>query len=83
MTPPCYLTISQKVMHDLITDLVIPSSYQAFKNALLPPLGEFEGFGGQKPPCLFARPCNKPFSAPDSNGSVWPHCASAMGTYVH
>lgn len=62
MTPPCYLIISQKITQDLITDPGIPSSHQAFKNALLEPLGELEGFWGQKPACLFARPCNKPFS---------------------
>ena len=44
----------------------MPLLYLAFKNALLKPSGEFRAWG-HGPPILLARPCNKPFSAPNSN----------------
>ena len=45
------------------------------------PPGSLGGFA-HKPPSLLAQSCNKPFSAPNSNISIRPHCASATGTCV-
>ena len=46
-----------------------PSS--ALKNALLKLCVELETSEGCEPPHLLAWPCSKPFSAPDSDVSVW------------
>ena len=45
---------------------MVPSPYLAFKTALLKPLGEFWVFE-HAPAVCFASPCNKPFSAPNSD----------------
>ena len=37
----------------------------------------FWRFSGHEPLCLLFWPCTKPFSAPNSSISVWPHCASS------
>lgn len=48
-----------------------PFPHLTFRNALLKPSGSSEFWEGwHKPPFLLASPCNKPFSAPDSNISV-------------
>lgn len=48
-----------------------PFPHLTFRNALLKPSGSSEFWEGwHKPLLLLASPCNKPFSAPDSNISV-------------
>lgn len=51
------------------------------KSALLKLFGEFEIFAARAIP-LLARPCNKPFSASNSNISIWPQRVTS-GTLAH
>ena len=53
---------------ELIIYSAMPLPHLVFKNTLLKPF-EFEVWG-HKPPVLLIWPCNKPFSAPNSDGSV-------------
>ena len=40
MTPPCYLTVNQRIVHKLITYPGMPRPYVVFKNAFLKPVQE-------------------------------------------
>ena len=53
-----------------LQQVTTPFPHLAFKDASLKPFREFGGFLGHEPPVLLARPCNKPFSAPNADVSV-------------
>lgn len=77
-TPPGYLPTNQS--EDAHTPCH-PSPKICLKNSSLNTIREFGSFE-HEPPVLLAWPCNKPFSAPNSEVSVWLHHASGTWTWV-
>ena len=83
----CYLIISSSASGLILAPVTSPSAHQwtvhkltihpaslphlPFKNALLKPLQGVQGFFRALAACLLARPCHKPFSAPNSDVSVF------------
>ena len=60
---------NQRIVHSLITNSMTRIPHPAFKGALLKPLGSSEVLRVEATH-LLAWPCNKPFSAPNSNISL-------------
>ena len=58
---------NQRTVHEQITYPVMLLPPLAFKNAFLKSFGEFGVLRGMSHPFLLAWPCNKLFSAPNSN----------------
>ena len=83
VTPPCSLTTHQSenwawAAHRLYTFPSLPT--WLLKVLCQNPLGS-SGFFRAWATCLRAWPCNKPFSAPNSDIQiVWPYCASGTWT---
>ena len=82
MSPPT----DQTIVHELITYPVTLLPCLAFKNVLLKAFRE-SGVWGLWATCLFAWPCNKPFSAPNTDVLVCLACTLGTWTsvwwYIH
>ena len=76
--PPCYLVTNQSEERHTVCSLHPKFCLKTFSKAI----GEFRGFE-LKPQVLLGWPCNKPFSAPNSDiWFIWLHCTSGIWPYL-
>ena len=74
--------VNQKKGHELMTHLTTLSPNTVFRNLVWKPLGS-SGLLSMSHLFSLLGPCNKGFSAPNSDISfVWPHCAEGTWTWV-